>query len=335
MTTLNIRRVLVLPVAPEANTMYLVQGQNGLVEIVITGSTAEVVKKVIDQATVAQMITTALETALPEVGTAGAQGPVVTTDAQGRVVSSAELTAEHVAAAGKLSNNISGKADTATLADKATLADRATLADSATLADEASKTTAALTINGEAFDGSAAKSLELIPAAEKGAANGVATLDSTGLVPANQLPSFVDDVIEANTYEDLPGTGEKGKLYVLLGASAGGKSGDVLRWSGSIYVKVSDAASTSDEADTLATARDFSIIGDVTAEAQSFNGGADVVLTAVLPAVGTAGEQGPVVTTDAKGRVSSSRALTEDDMPVLTAVKVAAAAGVDIGNPEW
>lgn len=329
MATLNIRRVLVLPVAPEANTMYLVQGQNGLVEIVITGSTAEVVKKVIDQATVAQMITTALETALPEVGTAGAQGPVVTTDAQGRVVSSADLTAAHVAAAGKLSNNISGKADTATLADKATLADRATLAD------EASKTTAALTINGEAFDGSVAKSLELIPAAEKGAANGVATLDSTGLVPANQLPSFVDDVIEANTYEDLPETGEKGKLYVLLGASAGGKSGDVLRWSGSIYVKVSDAASTSDEADTLATARDFSIIGDVTAEAQSFNGGADVVLTAVLPAVGTAGEQGPVVTTDAKGRVSSSRALTEDDMPTLTASKVAAAAGVDIGNPEW
>lgn len=36
-----------------------------------------------------------------------------------------------------------------------------------------------------------------IPATEKGAAGGVAELDSGGKVPANQLPSYVDDVVDA------------------------------------------------------------------------------------------------------------------------------------------
>lgn len=35
-----------------------------------------------------------------------------------------------------------------------------------------------------------------IPLSQKGAANGVATLDTNGLVPSTQLPSYVDDVIE-------------------------------------------------------------------------------------------------------------------------------------------
>lgn len=35
-----------------------------------------------------------------------------------------------------------------------------------------------------------------IPKTEKGSANGVATLDGTGRVPAVQLPSFVDDVVD-------------------------------------------------------------------------------------------------------------------------------------------
>lgn len=35
-----------------------------------------------------------------------------------------------------------------------------------------------------------------IPIIQKGAANGVAELDATGKVPANQLPSYVDDVVD-------------------------------------------------------------------------------------------------------------------------------------------
>lgn len=39
-------------------------------------------------------------------------------------------------------------------------------------------------------------SMDYIPTSQKGAASGVAELDSTGRVPSSQLPSYVDDVIE-------------------------------------------------------------------------------------------------------------------------------------------
>ena len=42
---------------------------------------------------------------------------------------------------------------------------------------------------------SAAADVGAIPATEKGAAGGVAELDSGGKVPANQLPSYVDDAV--------------------------------------------------------------------------------------------------------------------------------------------
>lgn len=78
-----------------------------------------------------------------------------------------------------------------------------------------------------------------------GVANGVATLDATGLVPASQLPSYVDDVVEGYlgddgalyTQADKAGdkiTGETGKIYVDLG------SGKTYRWSGTAYVIISD-----------------------------------------------------------------------------------------------
>lgn len=44
---------------------------------------------------------------------------------------------------------------------------------------------------------SAAADVGAIPATEKGAAGGAAELDSGGKVPANQLPSYVDDVVDA------------------------------------------------------------------------------------------------------------------------------------------
>ena len=62
-----------------------------------------------------------------------------------------------------------------------------------------------------------------VPKSEKGSANGVATLDSTGKVPSSQLPSYVDDVIEGyyyngNFYIDSAHTQlitpETGKIYV-------------------------------------------------------------------------------------------------------------------------
>lgn len=112
---------------------------------------------------------------------------------------------------------------------------------------------------------------------EKGQANGYASLDSNAKVPAAQLPSYVDDVAEYANEASFPSTGETGKLYIDQ------SDGDIFRWSGSAYVQINNAVSTSDSATQLATARDFSISGDVTASAVSFNGTGDVVLSTTLP----------------------------------------------------
>lgn len=71
-----------------------------------------------------------------------------------------------------------------------------------------------------------------LDASQKGAANGVAELNSSGKVPSSQLPSYVDDVIEVSTYNDLPLEGETGKIYVTT------DSNNSYRWSGSAYVQI-------------------------------------------------------------------------------------------------
>ena len=72
-----------------------------------------------------------------------------------------------------------------------------------------------------------------LDASLKGAANGVAELDANGKVLTSQLPSFVDDVIEAENFAALPNEGETGKIYVTL------DDNKTYRWSGSTYVEIS------------------------------------------------------------------------------------------------
>lgn len=92
---------------------------------------------------------------------------------------------------------------------------------------------------------------------EMGQAGGVATLDSTGKVPAAQLPSYVDDVIEGYysggkfyTTKDSSGnysgviTGETGKIYVNLTDSK------TYRWSGSAYAVISETLALGETAST-------------------------------------------------------------------------------------
>ncbi len=74
---------------------------------------------------------------------------------------------------------------------------------------------------------------DYIPNAQKGVANGVATLDENGQVPATQLPSYVDDVVEVVKYDALPETGETGKIYVTLDDNL------TYRWGGTAYVEIS------------------------------------------------------------------------------------------------
>lgn len=68
---------------------------------------------------------------------------------------------------------------------------------------------------------------------EMGVANGVATLDENGFVPSAQLPSYVDDVLEYETFSKLPTSGEEGKIYVTTDDNL------TYRWSGTQYVEIS------------------------------------------------------------------------------------------------
>lgn len=90
--------------------------------------------------------------------------------------------------------------------------------------------------------------------ATKAQANGLASLDENGKVPANQLPSYVDDVIDvyatydksptgelsnialfANAAHNTPIVGEAGKIYQNV---TDGEPGYQFRWSGTTWVPI-------------------------------------------------------------------------------------------------
>lgn len=87
-----------------------------------------------------------------------------------------------------------------------------------------------------------------IPASEKGQPNGVATLGADGLVPPGQLPSYVDDVVEAYIVGSTPLaddwlsltaggaalTPEIGKIYIVM--TEGSYQNKQYRWGGTVYV---------------------------------------------------------------------------------------------------
>ena len=79
---------------------------------------------------------------------------------------------------------------------------------------------------------------------EMGKAGGVATLDGTGQVPASQLPSFVDDVLEYASKSTFPARGETGKIYVALDTNL------TWRWSGSAYVETSKSLALGETSST-------------------------------------------------------------------------------------
>lgn len=60
-----------------------------------------------------------------------------------------------------------------------------------------------------------------------------ANLSNNGKVPVNQLPSYVDDVLEYGTLSAFPETGETDKIYVAQDTNL------TYRWSGTRYVEIS------------------------------------------------------------------------------------------------
>lgn len=78
----------------------------------------------------------------------------------------------------------------------------------------------------------------------KGAPNGLASLNESGIIPSAQLPSYVDDVIEVNTFSNLPGTGESGKIYIVRNTNL------TYRWSGTNYVEISKSLALGETSST-------------------------------------------------------------------------------------
>jgi hypothetical protein len=114
-----------------------------------------------------------------------------------------------------------------------------------------------------------------IPATEKGAAGGVATLGSNGKIPSSQLPGGIDDVIEGymygsdmyrsstgNSSDFVPAnkiTPESDKLYIDLSTNK------TFRWGGTVYTEVSaslvlgETSSTAYRGDRGKTAYDHAV----------------------------------------------------------------------------
>lgn len=139
-----------------------------------------------------------------------------------------------------------------------------------------------------------------VDSTQKGALNGVATLDGSGKVPSAQLPSYVDDVIEVANYAALPGTGVVSAIYVTL------NDNKQYRWGGSAYIELTSSPGTTDAVPEGSTNKYFT-----DARAQS-------ALTSAL-----AGKQNTLtgVTGVIDPATGAARAILASDVPALAISK--------------
>lgn len=111
-----------------------------------------------------------------------------------------------------------------------------------------------------------------IPSTQKGTANGVATLDSTGKVPSSQLPSYVDDVVEAYIRSGQTAlsstwlatgsasgtviTPEGGVIYMIMNGNDTYPTNSEYRWGGTAYVPIYDGGASEMTTAEMDTATD-------------------------------------------------------------------------------
>lgn len=77
-----------------------------------------------------------------------------------------------------------------------------------------------------------------------GSPSGIAPLDENARIPAEYLPSYVDDVLEYASKAAFPTVGEAGKIYVALDDNL------LYRWSGSTYVELPKSLALGETAST-------------------------------------------------------------------------------------
>ena len=182
-----------------------------------------------------------------------------------------------------------------------------------------------ISLNGTsqgAYDGSAAKSINVTPASIGAAASShnhdasnitsgtlgadriptitdgkiqsVSASKITGTIPQSILPSYVDDVLEYTNLAAFPKTGESGKIYVA------DDTNKTYRWSGTAYVEISASLALG------------------TTSSTAFRGDYGNAAYAHAQAKGSAFSSGLYkITTNSQGHVTAATAVTKSDITAL------------------
>ena len=122
-----------------------------------------------------------------------------------------------------------------------------------------------------------------------------------GKVPASQLPSFVDDVLEYASIAGFPATGETSKIYIAL------DSNKTYRWSGSSYVEISASPGSTDAVSEGATNLYFT----------------NARASAAAPVQSVAGRTGTVTLSKSDVGLSNVDNTSDANKPVSTAQQLA------------
>ena len=134
-----------------------------------------------------------------------------------------------------------------------------------------------------------------IPTITDAKIQGMSASKLTGTIPTDNLPSYVDDVVEYDKQASFPPTGEAGKIYVDT------TTNKTYRWSGSSYVEISASLALG------------------TTSSTAFRG--DYGNAAYQHAVTNKGSEFASglykITTNAEGHVTAATAVVKDDITAL------------------
>lgn len=166
--------------------------------------------------------------------------------------------------------------------------------------------------------------------AQKGAANGLAPLNSSSKIDAAYLPSYVDDVLEYANLAGFPGTGADGNIYVDLATNK------IYRWSGSAYVEISPSPGSTDSVTEGSTNLYFTneraqdAVGAALSSEFVYNDGSNSISLRTRSFTNNASRSTTTGTGATGFQVSSSRdALVNYSVTISTAVQIGVATNVD------